>query len=491
MQGGDSADERTGKLSLTMDTKPSATLKGEDHPEAGGKATPKKKRKSPANPWKKPKDMPKRPLSAYNLFFRDERASILAEREKIKAEVEAQEKADAGGRKTKAKKGMGFANLAKTISSKWNTLSQETKAPYEEQAAKEKARYDVLVAKWRDEQKVKAEKAKSQKIAEAAAAQRSPSTPSGSSSLESFSVRSYPSQWFHSGSDPMSISERSSIPSFVDTSLHTEDSSRTMVSSLTEEVLSPMQYFHSGAPSMRAGPFHMMQGQQQSTQGSPYSIDTGLHHDSGGLQPHFQDSFTGSIQPPMRASRMPGLESDMERIQDQVQELRRERESAFEGSQEQYTARSPASRAASLPGAATLRAVQPRHSSMPPLYFNQNPPMPRPMPLLEPQPQAHLQQQPQAHLQQQPLLQQQPQLQPAAETRNVEWHASNIPNILPRQVHHRMSLPPRPLDISVQMPDDQERREENPILDGSLRSLTENLDDDAIDFITSFRFQQP
>jgi hypothetical protein len=93
----------------------------------------KKKRKSPAVPWKKPKDMPKRPLSAYNLFFQEERNRLI----------------------NSDKAGVGFENMAKTIAAKWRSLDVDAKAPYEEKATVNKQQYHVAVAQWRTKQKEK------------------------------------------------------------------------------------------------------------------------------------------------------------------------------------------------------------------------------------------------------------------------------------------------------------------------------------------------
>lgn len=130
------------------------------------KISPKRKRKSPAVPWKKPKDMPKRPLSAYNLFFKDQREKLISE-------------------------GLGFEILAKTIAEKWKTLEEDVKAPFLRQAEEEKKIYESAVAKWRAEQQLKKAKEMQQSIAEA----KPVADKAGSD-------EPYPAKWFQSGNQP-------------------------------------------------------------------------------------------------------------------------------------------------------------------------------------------------------------------------------------------------------------------------------------------------
>jgi hypothetical protein len=89
---------------------------------------------------KKPKDKPKRPLSAYNIFFKEERHRILQElpEQESKADPEA-----GGGRKRKKRPHgkIGFESLAKEIGRRWQDLNPEQAAYYKEKANGDMVRY--------------------------------------------------------------------------------------------------------------------------------------------------------------------------------------------------------------------------------------------------------------------------------------------------------------------------------------------------------------
>lgn len=107
-------------------------------PEAGSTKKPNKKRR------KKPKDKPKRPLSAYNLFFKDEREKILDE---IPSEEGKDEEQDPKslitwpGKKRPPHGKISFDSLAKTIGSRWKSLSKERLVHYKEMATEDLSRY--------------------------------------------------------------------------------------------------------------------------------------------------------------------------------------------------------------------------------------------------------------------------------------------------------------------------------------------------------------
>ncbi|KAL7561617.1 hypothetical protein ACA910_001486 [Epithemia clementina (nom. ined.)] len=84
-------------------------------------------------------DKPKRPLSAYNLFFQEERFKILATRP-VRPE---------GVPLRRGHGKMGFAEMAKTIAAKWNAIESDLKVRFEGMARSEKIRYKQQVARWK------------------------------------------------------------------------------------------------------------------------------------------------------------------------------------------------------------------------------------------------------------------------------------------------------------------------------------------------------
>ena len=95
---------------------------------------------------KKPKDKPKRPLSAYNIFFKEERARILAS---IPSSGPDSDQADDGAEDVKGGKKkkkvphgkIGFENLAKVIGQRWQELDHEKSEYYKAKAAEDMKRY--------------------------------------------------------------------------------------------------------------------------------------------------------------------------------------------------------------------------------------------------------------------------------------------------------------------------------------------------------------
>jgi len=93
----------------------------------------KKTRRRSCDIKKKPKDMPRRPLSAYNLFFKEERSKVLAERE---ASLLARQNEPAELPDTEL-----FATLGKTIAARWKILSSPERERFKALAAEDMKRY--------------------------------------------------------------------------------------------------------------------------------------------------------------------------------------------------------------------------------------------------------------------------------------------------------------------------------------------------------------
>jgi hypothetical protein len=92
--------------------------------------------------------MPKRPLSAYNIFFRKERQVLLGE-DLASAHV-ITDQSRRKHRKTHGK--IGFAEMAKLVGQRWKKLDTTTKQGFEEQANREKVRYFEHLEVWKKAQ---------------------------------------------------------------------------------------------------------------------------------------------------------------------------------------------------------------------------------------------------------------------------------------------------------------------------------------------------
>jgi hypothetical protein len=82
----------------------------------------------------KPMDKPRRPLSAYNIFFKSERAKMMEEAANITRREGSNDKRVRSGK-------IGFEVLAKTIAKKWKELTEEEMEVYKRQAEEELTRY--------------------------------------------------------------------------------------------------------------------------------------------------------------------------------------------------------------------------------------------------------------------------------------------------------------------------------------------------------------
>lgn len=150
-------EDRIAEEAQHLELDSSESQQGEDKKMTAGPVVPsknKRKRKPPLVAWKKPKDMPRRPLSGYNIFFKEQRENIL---------TMAREESGSKSKKAKKSPGIGFANLAKRIASKWKEIPPESRTPYKAQADIEKDRYNKEMLVWRAKQKDEKEKAEKEK----------------------------------------------------------------------------------------------------------------------------------------------------------------------------------------------------------------------------------------------------------------------------------------------------------------------------------------
>lgn len=106
---------------------------------------------------------PKRPLSAYNIFFKHEREKLVSNEpaetnepitlESLKVDPKRKTKKR---RHRKSHGKIGFADLARTIAEKWKNLDAESRKVFEACAAKEKERYQKEITEWKAIKKTEA-----------------------------------------------------------------------------------------------------------------------------------------------------------------------------------------------------------------------------------------------------------------------------------------------------------------------------------------------